>query len=275
MGSYTILNCIKDGAIMKNEKNDLNNFYENICDENNRLSKQKVNSIEFLTTMKYLQKLCPKESKILDACAGCGVYSFPLAQLGYHVTAGDLVEFNVEQIRKKQEDNPIIDKIYVGSALDLSQFKDNSFDIVLCLGAFYHMKDKVDRDSVIKECLRVLRKDGIFFLAYLNKYSNFIKFNQQWNSNFNIFEEYIEKGYNEDDYLFYATTPEAVEIMMTDFGMKQLHNVATDGMKFAIKESVNSLSDEIFERYLKLHYQMCEVKCLLGYSEHALYIGQK
>jgi len=147
--------------------------------------------------------------------------------------------------------------------------------VVLNLGAFYHLKDKNDREKALRECLRVLRKDGLFFLAYLNKYSNFIKYNHQWGSDFSIFQEYIEKGYNEDDYLFYATTPEDIECTMNDYGMKQLHNIATDGMKFAIRDSINSLPDDEFERYMKLHYQMCEVKSILGYSEHALYIGQK
>ena len=237
---------------MKIDKNDLVYFYEN-NDESIRLKRKRVNSIEFLTTMKYLDEVCPKECKILDACAGCGVYSFPLANLGHHVTAGDLVEFNVEQIHKKQNTNPILDKIYTGSILDLSKFEDNSFDVILNLGAFYHLKDEKDRDKAIGECLRVLKKDGILFLAYLNKYSNFIKYNKQWKSDFSVFEEYLEKGYNQDDYLFYATTPENIELKMNEYGMKLLHNVATDGMKFAISDSVNSLPEHVFERYLKLH----------------------
>lgn len=260
---------------MKEKKNDIIYFYENSCDENKRLQRQRVNRIEFLTTMKYLKEICPKESKVLDACAGCGVYSFPLAKVGYHVTAGDLVEYNVEQIRCKENENPVLDYIYTGSILDLSRFDDDSFDVVLNLGAFYHLIDKKDREKAIEESLRVLRRGGIFFLAYLNKYSNFFKYNQQWVDNFHVFEEYLEKGYNEDNCLFYATSPEDIEQTMSTYKLKQLHNVATDGLKFAIRDSINSLSDDEFERYLKLHYQMCEVKSLLGYSEHALYIGQK
>lgn len=259
---------------MKEKKNDIFYFYES-NDENNRLNRRRINEIEFITTMKYIKDLCPKGSKILDACAGCGVYSFPLAQLEYHVTAGDLVDYNVEQVRCKQKENPVLDYIYSGSILDLSQFDDDSFDVVLNFGAYYHLTDINDREKAIKECLRVLRRGGLFFLAYLNKYSNFIKYNQQWVNDFNVFEEYFEKGYTENNCLFYATSPENVEQTMLTFNLEQLHNVATDGIKFAIRNSINSLSDDVFEKYLKLHYQMCEVKSLLGYSEHALYIGKK
>lgn len=260
---------------MKEKKNDIIHYYESSCDENSRLQRQRANSIEFLTTMKYLEELCPPNAKILDACAGCGVYSFPLAQLGYNVTAGDLVEYNAEQIRLKQKENPILKHIYTGSALDLSQFDDESFDVVLNFGAFYHLINEEDRVKTLQESLRVLRKGGLLFLAYLNKYSNFVKYNQQWSNSFDEFEEYFEKGYNESDQLFYATSPEDIEQIMMTYNISQLHNIATDGLKFAIRDSINLLSDDVFERYLKLHYKMCEVRSLLGYSEHALYIGQK
>lgn len=57
--------------------------------------------------------------------------------------------------------------------------------------------------------------------------------------------------------------------------MNQIHNVATDGMKFVIRDTVDSFNDSEFERWMNIHYQICEVKSLLGYSEHGLYIGRK
>lgn len=75
--------------------NDIFHFYEHQCDESNRLKRERINSIEFLTTMKYIENICPPQSKILDACVGVGVYAFPLAKMGHEVTAGDLVDFNV------------------------------------------------------------------------------------------------------------------------------------------------------------------------------------
>lgn len=46
-------------------------------------------------------------------------------------------------------------------------------------------------------------------------------------------------------------------------------------MKFVIRDTVNSFNDSEFERWMNIHYQICEVKSLLGYSEHGLYIGRK
>ncbi|MGH4121620.1 MAG: class I SAM-dependent methyltransferase [Clostridium sp.] len=260
---------------MDDKKNDIFNFYEYQCDENNRLNRARINCVEFLTTMKYIQNTILPQSEILDACAGTGVYAFPLAKMGYTVTAGDLVDFNVTQIRNKQEDNPILKKVYTGSILDLSMFKDNSFDVVLNLGAFYHFKYEEDRIKSITESMRVLKPNGIYCLAYLNRYANYLKYNSQMKGNFDIFEEYMNKGYNEENYLFYATTPEDIESFMPSFGLKQIYNIATDGVKFIMSDTVNSFNDNEFERWLNIHYQTCEVKSILGYSEHGLYIGRK
>lgn len=54
--------------MLKKEK-DIFEYYEKSCDEVNRLNGARASSIEFLTTIKYMSKLCPKQSKILDACA--------------------------------------------------------------------------------------------------------------------------------------------------------------------------------------------------------------
>ena len=126
--------------------------------------------------MRYLQAFIPKGSSVLDACAAYGVYSFPLAEYGCTVTAGDVVDHHVEALKEKQEDNPVLQEIYHGSMCDLSRFSDNSFDVVLNFGAYYHITNKTDRDKTISEGKRVLKPDGLLFVAYLPRYANFIKY---------------------------------------------------------------------------------------------------
>lgn len=48
--------------------------------------------------------------------------------------------------------------------MDLSMFDDNSFDVVLNFGAFYHLKDEEDRIKSIAESMRVLKPHGIYCL---------------------------------------------------------------------------------------------------------------
>lgn len=77
--------------------NNIQDFYES-NDEDLRLKRTGVKNIEFLITLKYLEKISTNKSRILDACAATGVYAFYLASKGYDVTARDLVECNVEHI---------------------------------------------------------------------------------------------------------------------------------------------------------------------------------
>ena len=83
---------------MEIKDKDIYDFYEEV-DEDMRLKRKKVNEIEFLTTTRYLDKTIKPNSKILDVCAGAGIYSFYLAGKGHKVTAGDLIEKNVNIMR--------------------------------------------------------------------------------------------------------------------------------------------------------------------------------
>lgn len=64
-------------------------FYNNY-DEDSRL-KRKNRMPEYLTTMKYIEKYLKPNSKIIEIGAGTGRYSIALADMGYDVTAVELV----------------------------------------------------------------------------------------------------------------------------------------------------------------------------------------
>ena len=65
--------------------------------------------------------------KIIDIGAGTGAYSIPLANEGYDVTAVELIKHNLMTLKKNSDKV----KTYLGNAIDLHKFKDNTFDIVL------------------------------------------------------------------------------------------------------------------------------------------------
>ncbi|MCG8482918.1 MAG: class I SAM-dependent methyltransferase [Clostridia bacterium] len=252
----------------------IESFYES-KNEDSRLTSTQSRKIEYLTTMKYIVDICEKNSTILDACAGTGKYSFALAELGYKVTAGDLTEHNVNVIRKKQAANNVLEKIYSGSILDLRMFNDNCFDIVLNLGSYYSIQNHDDRIKSITESLRVLRPNGYYFMAYLNKHANFIRTIDQFKGNYDRFKFYLDNGYDSKNNLFFSTTPENAEADLLKFNVELLHNIATDGPRFAIQQTVDTFNDEELKQYLSLHLSFCEKRSLLGYSEHGLIIAKK
>lgn len=258
---------------------ELSEYYKNINDEDKRLTHERTSYIEFLTTAKYLDKVLMPNSKILDACAGTGVYAFYLAESekNLEITVGDVIEHNLNQIRERQKIKPVLKEIYCGSILNLPQFEDESFDAVLNLGSLYHMTDENDRIQAVKESLRVLKQGGIYCAAYLCRYANIAKYHElmKESDKFWMFEKIFERGYSDDNSLFYTSSPEETIRLMASFGLEKIYNVATDGVKFMMKDTLNSLDDETYERWLDLHFKMCEVESLLGYSEHCLYIGRK
>lgn len=56
-------------------------------DESSRLTQTKASKVEFLTTVKYIEKYLTPGMKILDIGAGAGVYSFYFSRKGYQVEA--------------------------------------------------------------------------------------------------------------------------------------------------------------------------------------------
>jgi 2-polyprenyl-3-methyl-5-hydroxy-6-metoxy-1,4-benzoquinol methylase len=100
----------------------LNAYYENY-DEDGRLFRDNAHKVEYLTTIRYFDRLFAPGSLILDACAGTGSYSFYLANKGYKVTACDIVEHNLNIMKGKPDAHKLVE-ISICNVLDLSRFKD-------------------------------------------------------------------------------------------------------------------------------------------------------
>ena len=94
-----------------------------------------------------------------------------LADKGFHVTATDLTPRHIEYINNQLKQKPYSMQTNILDARDLSIFDNESFDIVLNMGPFYHLVDAADREKCMNEGLRVLKCGGLFITAYiLHKY---------------------------------------------------------------------------------------------------------
>ncbi len=115
---------------------ELSQYYSNY-DEDNRLRSQH-GMVEFLTTMRYIEKYLQPGMRILEIGAGTGRYSHALAQKGYPVDAVELVQHNIDIFREKTQPGESV-TIRQGNAMDLSFLKDNTYDVTLLLGPMYHL----------------------------------------------------------------------------------------------------------------------------------------
>ena len=142
-------------------KNHVVENYENYREEN-RLTTNNARRIEFLTTTRIMDELLPGNSRVLDCAAGTGIYSFYLADKGHNVTATDITPRHVEIMNHIQKEKTYKMNTAVLDATDMNIFEDETFDVVLNMGPFYHLTSKEQRTMCMSESLRVLKKGGTF-----------------------------------------------------------------------------------------------------------------
>ena len=105
-----------------------------------------------------------KNIKILDIGCGGGLLCEPLAKLGAEVVGIDASEKNIKIAKIHAKRNNLKIKYYCSSP---EKFISNKkFDIILNMEIVEHVKDV---NLFLKESSRFLKKNGIMFIATLNK----------------------------------------------------------------------------------------------------------
>ena len=256
---------------IKDEFEQINRTYD-IFDEEHRLC-SKAARVEFLTSVKYIEKYLKPGMKILDIGAGAGEYSLYFAEQGYEVSSLELADNNIAAFRKRIKPEHKIELIQ-GNAVDLSVYPDESFDIVLMFGPLYHLHDEEDRQKAIAEAKRVAKKDAVLFFAFIGNDMIFI-------TELNYDDQYIKNGdfdrktFKMDDFPFVFHTVDGCRKILENGKITILHEVASDGVSELMAEKINRLDDEDYEIYLRYHYYCCEKPEMLGRSNHLLFVGRK
>lgn len=163
--------------------------------------------------------------------------------------------------------------------MDLSMYKDESFDMVLSLGPMYHLFDESHKRKAMEEAIRVARKGGYIFIAYCMNEATLIQYCFQKGT---LWEDW-EKGLLSEDFhwmpnendAFALMRPKEIIGLTENYNVQRLHMVAADGAIRYIDDTVDRMSEEMFQMYLKYHFSICEREDLIGASNHVLDILQK
>ncbi len=263
-------------------KNYVVESYENYREED-RLSTNNARRIEFLTTVRVLDELIKDKKDILDCAAGTGIYAFHLADKGHNVTATDITPRHIDIVRSTLKDKSYNMETAVLDATDMSMFADESFDVVLNMGPFYHLVNKNDREKCLKESMRVLKKGGILVTAYIPRYYVF-QYVAMQNKDFldaNLAKQLIETGelHHNDEKCFwtdtYYSTCEEMEDLYKQHGLKVVDHFAQDGLTPYFAEKVDKWNDDEFKIWCDYHYSVCRERSVLGASNHVIIIGEK
>lgn len=241
--------------------------YYNAYDEDGRLFRDYSHQIEWLTTMHYFDDIIPANSRIFDGCAGTGNYAFKLAEQGHCVVASDIVPHNIDIMLKKQENTPILEDIFVGDICARNKYSDHYFDVVLCMGAFYHLDEKM-REKAMEQCLRLLKQGGILVITYINLVTALhLNLMSGLENISEILKCYSTRNLGDS---FVYMMPEEIEKMAEKRKLKILHHITSDGNPLARGANFNKARKEDFEKYMELHLNICENRNIIGYGLHGL-----
>lgn len=252
-------------------------FYKTHDEKNRLVTKQGY--VEYMTTMKYIEKYLKPDMHILEIGAATGKYSHALAQKGYKVDAVELVEHNIEIFKQNTLPEEKI-TITQGNAIDLSNFKTNTYDITLLLGPMYHLYTTEDKRQALSEAIRVTKRGGIVFVAYCMADASILLYCFGKGQIHNDIKEgrlnpETFKTHSNPSDIFELYRKEDIDLLRNRFNVTQLAFIATDGYTNHMKETINQMDDETYELYLKYHLTICERQEMIGFSHHTLDIFRK
>lgn len=253
---------------------ELNELYEHF-EEDKRLNTNNANSIEFLTTTHFIDMYLKEGMKILDVGAGTGAYSIYYSNKGYHVTAIEPVKRNLDIINSKVFSGKMKLDVQQGNALNLNDYADETFDIVLCLGPLYHLASDEDKLNCIEEIKRVCKKGGKIFFAYLSNDMVFITESILYNNDYLGGTLYNHKTFKLIDKPFCFMTVDHMKLLMQLSNLKEIKHIAVDGLSELLREKINAFNDLQFKEWFRFHLYTCEKSELIGYSNHIVFIAEK
>lgn len=256
--------------------------YENYREEE-RLTTNNARKIEFITTTRIFDEVFDKNLKILDCAAGTGAYAFYLAEKGHNVVATDITPRHINYIKEQLKLKEYNIETSVLDATDLDIFEDETFDVVLNMGPFYHLADRRQREKCFSECLRVLKKDGILVTAYIPRYYVF-QYVALSDSKFlddSLAKQIINTGElrHDDEKCFWTDTyyasSEEMEKLYHNKHLQIIDHFAQDGITPLLHEKVDKWTEEQYAIWCEYHYSTCREKSILGASNHVIIIGRK
>lgn len=255
----------------------LTEFYTNY-DEDNRLT-SRHGSVEFLTTMRYIQRYLRSGMRILEIGAGTGRYTHALAQQGFSVDAVELVEHNIEIFRRNTKPGERV-SIRQGNAKDLGCFSDDTYDITLLLGPMYHLFTREEQLQALSEAVRVTRPGGVIFVAYCGNEATMIQF--CFGRGMLLQERYRElvdpvtfKAASDPAELFQLYRKEEIDDLNRLLPVSRLHFLGSDMATNYMRQTIDEMDEELFRLYLDYHFSICERQDCVGVSHHFLDVLEK
>jgi len=274
----------------------IKNWYDTRAEyEWTRLFQDGYHQLEYLVTMHFLEMYLPKQGLILDAGGGPGRYAIELAKKGFEVVLLDLSPQCLEIARREVRKAGVGDRVKEvvdGSVTDLSRFRDDLFDAVLCLGGpLSHLLKKSERERAASELVRVANKKASLFISVFNRYG-FFRILLRSGENLTdsphkeMFREGIHRAHCPHPKAFRRTAgftdayfflPSEVKELFENKGVQTITLATCEGLSSDLEEVTNMLykDGKNWRQWLEILIQTCSDPSILGLGTHLLYVGRK
>ena len=133
-------------------------------------SRQLWSKVYDAVTWKITEPYVPKNSRavVFDAAGGTGKWTIPIAKCGPRVVLGDISKGMLSVAEEKIAKEGLGGRVEVKECdLRRLDFDDETFDLVFCEHALCFIKEQ---DEVVKELVRVLKKDHPIIVTGQNRY---------------------------------------------------------------------------------------------------------
>lgn len=245
--------------------------------------------IELARTQELITRYAPPPPAIVfDIGGGPGVYAFWLAKQGYEVHLIDATPLHIEQARQTsllQPDAPLAE-IEVSDARDVKR-ADMSVDFVLLLGPLYHLTERKDRLTALREAHRILKPGGILFAAAISRFTSALDGLRQGLFDDLAFAPIVERDLtngqhrNPTDHPAYFTTaffhhPQELEAEVKESKFLYEKTLPVEGPLWLSQYVIDNFNDqERRDRFLTLMRRIEHEPLLLGASAHLLAIARR
>ena len=240
--------------------------------------------MEYMTTVRYLEKYLPSKGVVADIGSGPGRYSLWLAEHGYRVAAVDPVERSIKSLKARFSAKKLGGRLigaHVGFAQDLGMLESRSFDAVVCLGGpISHIMSENERRKAVSELLRIAKPGAPIFVSVMGRFDIFsgtVSFFQT-----DLDSRYIDRWAETGDYFggygflpFHGFRPDELEKL---FGKraKLLAKTALEGFTSYRGDYVRKLmrNKRRWNKWLRIHFSTCEEPETIGVSEHYMVVAE-